>query len=903
MAKFDLEKAIEQWKKELWRQEGLEPGYIEELESHLRDRIDDYLTHDLSPSEAFYKAKERSIPDPEAVARDFFYSRGGVGKKPPWEKRKPGLLSKMPINIKVALRAMARQKAFSFINIIGLAIGLAACLLMVTYISHELSYDRFYKDSDRIYRIAEDESIPYTTPRVGIQAKLDFPEIEEIVRIKPLGVNTFSVNGGLYREPNGIGVDSTFHKMFSIRFIEGNPDKAWTEPNSVVLTESLSKKYFKNDQAYGELIRVNGEPIKVTGVVEDPPQNTHLKYQYLLSFEHSPNITTGNWFEKWYYTYAKLVEGTDIKKLEAKLPDFKRKYAGADLVEWLGYDSYDELLANRENAPTYTLKPLTDIHLHYPDFSMGSGGDLGKLYTFSFVALFILIIACVNFMNLSTAKSAVRLKEIGVRKVFGSKRRQLVLQFLTETLIMSIFAMLIALILSSMLLETYSKMAEREFTLEHLIVPEILICLFVLTLIVGLLAGCYPAFYMSSFKPIKALKGELKEKGSNAFLRKGLVVFQFSISILLIICTLVAFAQLNYMQSKSLGINTEQVLIIKNAAVLGERVGTFKNEVLKSSKIESMSYSFGQPFESITAASYYLANNPEQKGTFNQIYVDQGFWSTYGIKLKEGRLFDKDIDAHRANYIINQKAHKWMGGKFEAGKTKIGTSGFEANVVGVVEDFHFESLKEQIKPLVIKFSDPTLDSVSAKRWGKSYQGAWDHLYTVAIRINGNYEQSLYEIREVWSNVVPEEPLDYTFLDDTFYQLYESEKKFGRLFLASSVLAITIALLGLFALTSFTLERRLKELAVRKVLGATITNLVSLIIQEFTKMIAIASILVIPLGYLLMNDWLEDFAYRVNINPFLLLLPGLVVMAMAWIMVGFQSAKTAFRNPASVLRSE
>ncbi len=901
MSEFNLEQSIQEWKRTLWKQQGLEPGHIEELESHLRDKIDDYLEQGLSSEKAFNQAKERSMPEPELIATDFFNARHKGRKKPPWQ-RKASISSRMPMNIKVAVRFMFKQKLHSLINILGLGVGLSACLLIVLYISNELSYDKFYKDADRIYRFANGESGQSTSPRLGIQAKLDFPEIEEIARVKGPTENTLKVDNVKFRETDGFGVDSTFHKLFSVDFLEGNPDKAWTEPNAIVLTKSLADKYFQGSEAYGKLIHVNGVPTKVTGVITDPPQNTHLQYRYLLSFAHTTDVTTGNWIEKWYATYAKLVRGVEPEVLEQKFPEFKRKHAGSQLINWLGYDSYDELLAARNTAPTYTLKPMTDLHLYYPVFAFGSGGSIDNVYTFSLVAFFILLIACINFMNLCTARSALRLKEVGIRKVLGSVRKQLIVQFLTETVLLSLFAMIISLLLATLALDSFGNLANRQFTIQDLFAPELLLSLLGLMLVVGLLAGAYPAIFMSRFKPVKALKGELKVKGSNTFLRKGLVVFQFGISIFLIISTVVVFSQLNFMRSKSLGIHTEQVVTIKNAAVLNGKLRAFKELAKRSPNVVSLSYSFGQPFKRLAKSGFNMVDEADKKTNFTMLNVDEDFWATYDIRLKDGRLFSYDLDADWANLIINEAGQRWMGIESVAG-AKLGQNNNNYNVVGVVEDFHFESLKQDIGPLVIRYSDPVRDTTVAKRWGKSYLGAFDALYSASIRITGDYGDALDHIRECWSEVAPGEPLNYAFVDEIFNRLYDEDRRFGQIFTVSSALAVAISCLGLFALTAFTLDRRLKELAVRKVLGASVIKLIRLILLEFTKLVTMGALISIPVGYWVMQEWLSGFAYRINFSPLLLIIPGLVVLIITWSMVGFQSAKVALSNPVNVLRSE
>lgn len=796
---------------------------------------------------------------------------------------------------KVSLRSLLKHKFYSFINIAGLSLGLAACLLITMYISHELSYDKFHKDADRVYRMAGNQRGSWTPARLGIQAKMDFPEIEEIVRLQGPFDQTFNVNGTIFRESRGFNADSTFHKVFSINFLEGNPDEALKEPNSVVLTQSLADKYFPNASAYGELIEMDGEIIKITGVISDPPKNTHFYYNYINSMPHETWVTVGNWTGNNFFTYAKLAKGSSAQALEAKFPEFKRKYAGAEMLEWTEYKTYDELLAAFSSPPTYSLKPMADLHLYFPNFALGSNGDIDNVYTFMAVAAFILIIACINFMNLSTARSASRSKEVGMRKVLGSQRGNLINQFLVESMLVSLIAMILAIGISALFLNGFNTLANRNFELGDLLASHTLLYLLILVLIVGLLAGSYPAFYLSGFKPIKALKGDMKSGSANAFLRKGLVAFQFAISIFLIISTVIVYAQLQYMGNQKLGFEPEQVLLIKNGSRLSGSIDGFRNTVEAHPNVESFAMSDRYFSGSISNYGYQTIEDNPRSDNFMNMFVSGDFAKTLDLELVDGRFFNKELASDTSNVLINETAAKWLGwDEVIGGKVSRG-EGRDFRIIGIVKDFHYTSLKQDILPMILR-------NINDQGWIDQADGWWGGNY-LSVKINGNFQKTVSDIEQAWSRVAPDEPFDYTFMDDSFAALYEEERRFGSLFTASSGLAIIIACLGLFALAAFTLERRFKEIAIRKVLGATIQSLSMLILMDFTKLVAIGAIVAIPAGYFLMKDWLTNFAYQLTINPIYLIAPALVVAIIAWLTVGFQSVKTALSNPIKALRSE
>ena len=796
--------------------------------------------------------------------------------------------------LKISMRSLVKQRFYSFINISGLALGLAACLLIVLYISNELSYDKYHKDVDKLFYVANNQSGAYTPARLGIQMKQDFPEIEEIARIQGPYSQTFKANGQAFKESQGFNADSTFHRIFTIEFIEGNPDDALTEPNSIVLTKTLADKIFNYQSALGKVITVDGQPIQVTGVVADPPKNTHFSFNFINSYPNESWVTIGNWTGNNFFTYAKLSQRATVEQVKTRIPGLVREHIGPELIKYSGHASYDDFLA-AGGKKTFSLIPMTKLHLHYPRLALGSSGNIDNVYVFGAVALFILIIACINFMNLSTARSAMRSKEIGMRKVLGSLRRQLINQFLVESFLVCAFATVLALIIASVSLPYFNQLANRDFTYSELFDLSTLLRLLVLMLIVGLLAGSYPAFVLSAFKPIKALKGEA-QKGTKGkvFLRQGLVAFQFAISIFLLASTMIVYTQLQFLGKQELGFKPEQVLLVKNASRLEKKGPTMINRLEALPTIERITLSNQYPSGMIADWGYQtLEDNPRSYG-FNTFFATDGFMETMGVELLEGRNFNNAMVSDTANILINEATVKWLGYDNPIGEKLSRGDGEDYTIIGIMKDFNFRSLKQKIQPFVLR-----LMGEDGRIEGDWYGGNY-----LSLKVNGDYRNTVKAVEDLWYATVPDEPFEYTFLDESFNALYQEEERFGNLFTASSGLAIVIACLGLFALAAFTLERRYKEIAVRKVLGASVQNLSLMVIKQFTWLVLIGALIALPVGFLIMKDWLSAFAYQINLsNPLIWIIPVIGVSTIAWLTVGYQSVKTAMANPVKALRSE
>ncbi|MFY0592001.1 ABC transporter permease [Roseivirga sp.] len=792
--------------------------------------------------------------------------------------------------MKISFRSLIKQRFYSLINIGGLAIGLAACLLITMYISHELSYDKYHAGADRIYRIG------FNSPaRLAIQAKMDIPEIEETVRIQGPFSQTFKVDGKVFKEPMGFNADSTFHHVFTAEFIEGNPNEALTDPNAIVLTQSLANKLFDYQQAIGRDVEVDGDVLKVTGVIADPPKNTHFKYNYINSYPKESWVLIGNWTANNFKTYAKIEKGSTEEVVQRKLKKLAADYVGPVIAKYSGHASYEDYLAAGGRERDFPMTLMSDLHLLHPRMSFGSGGDINNVYVFSAVAIFILLIACINFMNLSTARSAMRSKEVGMRKVLGSLKSQLINQFLVESMMVTVISMVLAIALALLALDGFNLLANRSFGLQDLFNGTVLLQLFGLVLIVGLLAGSYPAFVLSSFKPVKALKGEAQKGGKgSAVLRKGLVAFQFAISVFLIISTTVVFKQLSFLSNQKLGFDAAQIMVVKNANALADKRETFKTRLSQVASIENVSMSNSYISGGMSDWTYEtMEDNPREYGFIN-LFVTDTYLETMGLELKGGRNFTNKLATDTANILINEAAKKWLGGDDVIGKKLSRGDGEDYTIIGVVNDFNFESLKRDVEPMILRMmgKDGRLEE------------DWYSANYISIRVLNNYQETVGKVESLWKDMIDDEPFEYTFLDESFNSLYENEKRFGQLFTASSGLAIVIACLGLFALAAFTLERRFKEIAVRKVLGASVKSITFMILKNFTQLVVLGAVIAIPVGYLVMEDWLREFAYQINLNnPMIWVIPALFVAVIAWVTVGFQSIRTASANPIKALRSE
>jgi putative ABC transport system permease protein len=802
----------------------------------------------------------------------------------------------------VAWRNLVKNKVYSFINITGLAIGLASFLLIALYMMDELSYDRYNDKADRIYRINSDIRfgggdlhLPVTSDMMGQLLKKDYPMIEQYTRIyASSGSKLIKKNNDFILEDHVAHVDSTFFDVFSLPALSGDTRTALNEPNTVVVTESAAKKYFGKTDVIGKIVETKDEKnpnYKITAVIKDIPTNSHFHFDFMFSMKnvnyHWGDLTSHN-----FHTYLLLKKGAGYKQLEKNFDQYIDKYVLPSISEIIKIKSMDEFRKSG-NRLEYTLIPLTKIHL-YSDrsFELSPSGNIQYIYIFSAVALFILLIACINFMNLTTARSASRAKEVGIRKVLGTEKRFLIFQFLTESTLMAVLSFLLAVLIAYLVLPMFNNIADKTMSMRSLISPVILPLIIVLPLAVGLLAGSYPAFFLSAFRPIEVLKGKLKLGSNSGGLRSVLVVFQFSTSIILIVGTLVIYKQLNYIQSKDLGYNKEQVLTIQNTFTLGDRAKTFKNSVLQMTGVKSGTLSSYLPVSNSSRSDNTFFKSPtldQKDGLDMQNWkVDYDYFKTLGMHIIKGRAFSMDFGGDSSAVVINETTAGLLGYADPIGKKiyRIGDDNKPVaySIIGVVKNFNFESLKQRIGPLSF--------FIGGRNGMASFK-------VNAADITGLVKK----IENLWKEMNPGMPFEYTFLDDSFNEMYKSEQRVGKIALIFSTLAILIACLGLFGLATFISEQRTKEIGIRKVLGASVQGIVRLLSKDFMKLVGISFVIAAPLSWWIMNNWLKDFAYRIPLEWWIIGVAGLIALLIALTTVSFQAIKAAIANPVTSLRSE
>lgn len=804
--------------------------------------------------------------------------------------------------LKTAWRNLLKNKVFSFINILGLAIGLGCFLLITMYVVDETSFDKFNTKADRIYRINSDIRfggtdlvLPVSSDAMGATLKKDYPQVEEFTRIFASGGAKLVKKGNEYISEGDVAhADSTIFRVFTLPAIAGDANTALNEPNTVVITESTAKKYFGSTDAIGKTIETNDNNstlYKVTAVIKDVPKNAHFKFDFLFSMD---NVDYGwnNFLSHNFYTYLLLRPGTDYKEFEKKFLEYTERYVIPQAKQLMNISSVADF-EKSGNKLKYSLLPLTKIHL-YSDrsFELTPGGNIQYVYIFSVVAIIILLIACINFMNLATARSANRAREVGIRKVLGTEKRQLIAQFLSESTLMVFIGLVIAIIIAALILPFFNNVANKSLSISTLFTWKFLPMLILLPFVVGLMAGSYPAFFLSAFKPIEVLKGKLKLGSKSGGFRSVLVVVQFSASIILIIGTIIIFRQLNYIQTKNLGFNKDQVLIINDAYALDQKTEAFKNEMLQIPGVISGTFSGFLPVSSSSRNDNTFSTQPtmDAKTGFNmQVWrIDYDYLSTMGMHIAKGRNFSKDFGSDSSGIILNESAVKIMGLGDPIGK-KLYTFNDDLTpriyeVIGVVKDFHFETLRQNIGPLSF-------------RLGKS-------TYLASFKVEANKIPSiLKQAQAKWKAMAPGLPFSHRFLDESFDEMYRTERRVSSIALIFAVLAVFVACLGLFGLASFIAEQRTKEIGIRKILGLSVEGIVRLLSKDFLKLVLIAFVLASPLAWWVMHTWLQDFAYRVDISWWVFALAGVLALMIAMLTVSFQAIKAALSNPIKSLRTE
>ena len=805
--------------------------------------------------------------------------------------------------LKIAIRNLLRHKTISFIHLFGLAIGLATCMAILLFIQHELSYDRFNEKAGRIVRVTFGGTVQgevmnesSVMPPVAAALKADYPEVEESTRLRDYGFPPIKMGKEIFRDNSFAYVDGNFFSVFTLPFIEGDPATALEEPNTVVLSEATAAKLFGDENPMGKVLQFRDwkAGYKVTGVIKDIPDNSHFRFGLLASMTSLPEASLPTWMQSNFYTYLVLQKGFDYKKLEARLPQVVEKYIGPQIQEAMGMTLAQ--FQEKGNNLTFRLQRLTDIHLYsnFPN-DLSPHGDVRYVWIFGAIAAFMLLIACINFMNLSTAGASKRAREVGIRKVAGSGKGELVKQFLLESTLMATIAMVLAATLVGIALPFLEEITGFSLQIRWDSMPFLLPGLLLFALLTGLLAGSYPAFFLSSFQPSAVLKGSRptqKGQGFNsAGLRSGLVVFQFILSVSMIISTTVVYQQLQFIQNTKLGYNKDAVLILPNLGALGQKEEAFRQQLRQDPRVLSFSTSGYLPAGPTNSNNFFLfADNNETEMVKTLRYdVDEQYIPTLGLEMEEGRNFSKDLLADSAGIIINQAAATAFGwGEEPLGhtlKTTLRSNGEQKTyqVIGVVRDFHFRSLHERISPLVMvlgNYSSPAILKVETT----------------------NTPALLSSLKESWGSLT-EEPFSYSFLDDRVYATYKAERTFGLILGIFTGLTIFVSCLGLFGLAIFSAEQRTKEIGIRKVLGATTAGIVGLLSKDFLKLVGIALVIASPLAYFFMEKWLADFAYRIEISWWVFALAGFTAVAVAFLTIGFQSVKAALANPVESLRNE
>ncbi len=790
--------------------------------------------------------------------------------------------------ILVAIRSLKKDKQYSLLNILGLTIGITFSLFLIFYILDELSYDRYHQKANRIYRIAAfvkepENSMQWANTQfpLGPALKKDYPEVEEAVRLVRADRAMYK-NGELqFYETKIYFADSNLFRVFTYKFIDGNPLTALVEPHSMVLTNTMAQKYFgKEITAVGQTLQNNhGDVYKITAVLRDPPKNSHLLFNGLISVSTLPKDFSNNWGSFGYYTYVLLHPNADAGIFEKKLLPMYQKYMAP-------------IFAKFNIKIHYGVEPITSIHL-YSQFQ-GEPEEIGSIsyiYIFSSVAMFMLIIACINYMNLATARSGKRAKEIGIRKVAGSTQSQLVAQFLMESTVLAAISMFLSILFFYSLLPAFNSISGKFLSYQILLHPSTLSILIGLILFVGLVGGSYPAFYLSGFNPINVLKGKLSKSSSNANLRRALVVMQFTISIIMLICTWAVYSQLHFIRNKDLGFNKNQVVTLKVDAVgnvLGKLIA-LKEEIKKNPAILSVSTAGTVPGggENFNLFSVESKRGFVDKGV-DCYGIDEDYFRTLGMKLIKGRNFSTSDPADTLkNVIVNENMVKSFGWEEALGK-KIkrpgDTSGKYFEVIGVVKDFHQKSLYNPIAPLILFYRS--------------------NLNNVQVRMNPqNIPATVAYIEKSWKNIFPKLPFQYTFLDQDFDSQYAADQKRGKIFTAFSSLTIFITCLGLLGLIAFTTEQRQKEISIRKIMGADILSIVSMISKNFILLVGISCLIAFPIAWYFMQKWLEAFPYKAGLKLTTFLLSAASVLFITMATVGFHTIKAAVASPVKSLRTE
>ncbi|MCP4724993.1 MAG: FtsX-like permease family protein [bacterium] len=794
--------------------------------------------------------------------------------------------------LKITFRNIKRYKGYSFLNISGLVIGITCSIIIFLYIQYEFSYDTFHEKADNIYRVVGKEptnvfmgnNVFVVTQGILAPTLMEeYPEVISATRYRGAG-GLLGYKDQWFMERGGIFADENFLKVFSFPLVSGDRTSVLTEPLSIVLTKSLAEKLFGDNDPIGEIIYLNKQQdLKVTGILEDVPENSHVKFNFIVSFAtllSDPNraASLNRWDSSSYRTYFQLDENTDYKEFENKLVAFVDKYVG------------ERSMSDEGENYSYILQPIKSIHLHSDvNWEFSDNNDIKYIYLYSIIGFFILLIACINYINLATARSLKRIKEIGIRKVVGAQRKQLFVQFIMEAVIFAVFALTISIILVNLLLPFINSIADRNIVMDISGNLQLIFCLSGIIIFVGMVSGIYPAVYVSAFQTVNALRSKGQSLLKNSIMRNVLVTGQFLISIVLIICTIIILNQLNYIKTKELGYDLENVIEVRLDQNYNEIISSLRQELLSNSKILNVSSGNCSPMMIDSKSSYRVEDNVGEM-PYKQIYqgyIDYSYINIFDISLSEGRNFSRNYITDIENSVlINEAVVREMGWEEPIGKKiKRSRGEQEFRVIGVLKDFHFMSMYMEIKPLIIH---PRVENYS----------------TAFIKMDqGNIPETIDFIKKTTAEFNPGYPFSFSFLTDDYNEMYESEQRLATIFIWFSGLAILIACMGLFGLISFVAESRTKEIGIRKVLGANIPGMIVLLIREFIKLIILANIIAWPVAWISMNNWLSNYAYKIDLGISVFILAGSVSLLIALATISYQSIKASISNPVDSLRYE
>ena len=802
-----------------------------------------------------------------------------------------------------ALRLLVRHKTYSAINIFGLTLGITSSLLIILYVVDELKFDQFHPDVDRMYRVGfvgnfQGTDIHSAQSGAPLSRVLvhETPQVETAVRITKWNTYPVRFEEETFTENGFILADSNFFEFFNFPIITGNNKEALEGPNKVVITETTARRYFDykgpgDDSPLGKILigGSSGETtFAVSAIAQDPPTQSHIQFDFVLSMDTDPNAKSDIWVNSGYITYFKIKPKSLIADVKTQLDYFVEKYMGGDIEKFLGVtlDQFKE----QGNSLGFLIQPVSDIHLNSTlRDDITPAGSIQYLYLFAATAIFIILLACINFMNLSTARSANRAKEVGIRKTVGALRHRLIGQFLLESYIYVIVAVIVALAIVNLALNPFNYLAAKSLTMEVMSSPLFIFGFLVFVIVLGLIAGSYPAFYLTAFKPAEVLKGKVRTGMKSSGIRNGLVVFQFFVSIGLMISSLVVYKQLNHLRNVDIGFEKSNILSLLHTINLNKNAEAFRNELLQHVEIEGASFANRLP-PNLDWNTVFRQKGTDQDFLLYLYYADPDHLNTMGFSITKGRFFRRDIISDSSAAIINEAAARQLGwlDNFE-GQELIGfqnsPEGTPVHVIGIIKDFNFETLKNNVKPMVILY-------------GPSPN------FEMAVRLRpGNTQQAIRQVENIWKKYAPQAPFEYSFLDANFEAQFRAEERMGNIILIFTCLAVLIACLGLYGLASFTTEQRAKEISIRKVMGATVGQVMILLSSDFTRLVFISFAIAIPATWYGMSQWLQGFAYRVNFDVYTVLIAGAFAVLIAFITVSYQAIRAAATNPVDSLRNE